>query len=105
MQASLSFRKDFPIPQLYIDRIRSIYKKCFPFSTKEKSTSVKRKIYIGILDKETKKKRGEKVVFGKFIFEDCQDNFCRSRGVLSRVVGRYGNVGTGSHRPPFLGRL
>ena len=60
MQASLSFRKDFPIPQLYIDRIRSIYKKCFPFSTKEKSTSVKRKIYIGILDKETKKNEGKR---------------------------------------------
>jgi hypothetical protein len=24
MQAGLSFRKDFPIPQVYIDRIRSI---------------------------------------------------------------------------------
>ena len=24
MQAGLSFRKDFPIPQLYIDRIRSL---------------------------------------------------------------------------------
>ena len=48
-----------------------IYKKCFPFYRKKK------KIYIGILDKETKKNEGERWFLANLSLKISKDNFCR----------------------------
>ena len=76
-------------------RISQSTQETFPVQYKRKIYISKKKNLHRNSRQGNKEKRGEKVVFGKFIFEDFQDNFCRSRGVLGRDAGRYGDVGTG----------
>ena len=88
-----SFEVGLKLKILY--RISQSTQETFPVQYKRKIYISKKKNLHRNSRQGNKEKRGEKVVFGKFIFEDFQDNFCRSRGVLGRDARRYGDVGTG----------